>query len=197
MDFPLFGSDSGETRPRWERLAWLMQRCARHGGVNRIVIPFVDASAIQCEADIAAVEEGINAISSIIDSTNIELHLETALPPEEFAELLARIPNPRVKVNYDSGNSASLGFSPRAEFAAYGSRVGSVHLKDRRLGAGTVPLGSGDADFEGLLAALASLPYMGDFILQAARGAAGDELEWTRSNVRTARTMLRRLQGAA
>ena len=48
-----------------------------------------------------------------------------------------------MRVNYDSGNSASLGYRPRDEFAAYGSRVGSVHLKDRRLGAGTAPLGRG------------------------------------------------------
>jgi len=194
MDFPLLRSDRAEIRLRWERLAWLMHQCGRHGGVNRIVIPFVDASAIDSEADVDAVANGINAISSLIDSTHAELHLETALAPEDFAELLARIPHPRVKVNYDSGNSASLGFAPQAEIAAYGSRIGSVHLKDRLRGGGTVPLGSGATDFEGLFEALERLPYTGDFILQAARGAAGDELEWTRNNVRTARTMLRRLE---
>ena len=36
-----------------------------------------------------------------------------------------------IKVNYDSGNSASLGYDPTDEFAAYGERVGSVHIKDR------------------------------------------------------------------
>jgi hexulose-6-phosphate isomerase len=194
MEFPLLRSVGDEARRRWERLAWLMHRCARHGGVNRIVIPFVDASAIQSEADQAAVADGINAISSLIDSTNAELHLETALSPQDFAKVLARIPHPRVKVNYDSGNSAALGFAPRAEFAAYGSRVGSVHLKDRVLGGGTVPLGSGDTDFDGMFEALEGLPYKGDFILQAARGGAGDELQWTRNNVRTARTMMRRLE---
>jgi hexulose-6-phosphate isomerase len=194
MDFPLLRSDGDEMRLRWERLVWLMYRCARHGGVNRIVIPFVDASEIRSQADVAAVANGINAISSLIDETNAELHLETALSPQDFAELLARIPHPRVKVNYDSGNSASLGFVPRAEFDAYGSRVGSVHIKDRLRGGGTVPLGSGDTDFEGLFEALERVRYSGDFILQAARGSPGDELEWARNNVRTARTMLRRLE---
>ncbi len=55
-----------------------------------------------------------------------------------------------VKVNYDSGNSASLGYDPRDEFAAYGARVGSVHIKDRVKGGSTVPLGTGDTDFMAL-----------------------------------------------
>lgn len=195
MDFPFLRSSVGEAKDRWERLAWLMQQCARHGGVNRIVIPFVDASAIHSEVDTAAVAAGINAISPLINSTNVELHLETALSPEDFAKFLSRMPHPRVKVNYDSGNSASLGFAPRAEFAAYGSKVGSVHLKDRLLGGGTVPIGSGNTDFEGLFNALKKLQYSGDFILQVARGPAGDEFEWARNNVRTAHSMLRRLVG--
>ena len=117
----------------------------------------------------------------------------SALSAADFAALLSRIGDPRVKVNYDSGNSASLGFLPREEFAAYGSRVGSVHLKDRRRGAGTVPLGEGDANFDALFDALAKHRYRGDFILQVARGAPGDELAWTRTNVDTGRRMMQRL----
>jgi len=101
------------------------------------------------------------------------------------------LPHPRIKVNYDAGNSASLGYRPAEEFNAYGSRVGSVHLKDRRLGAGTVPLGEGDADFDELFGALSVVGYRADFILQVARGTEGDELEWARRNVRTARQMMR------
>ena len=50
----------------------------------------------------------------------MELHLETSLNPQRFAELLAKVPHPMLKVNYDSGNSSSLGYHPRDEFAAYG-----------------------------------------------------------------------------
>jgi hexulose-6-phosphate isomerase len=85
-------------------------------------------------------------------------------------------------VNYDSGNSASLGYSPRDEFGAYGARVGSVHVKDRVLGGGTVPLGRGDADFLGLLEGLRRTEYAGDFILQAARGESGGEVELAKHN---------------
>jgi len=192
MDFPLVGIDAEGAQPRWQRLAWLMKRCALLR-ITRIVVPFVDASAIRTPDEATAVVRGMNALGELIDSTNVELHLETALAPAEFAALLARLQHPRIKVNYDAGNSASLGFRPAEEFAAYGTRVGSVHLKDRRLGAGTVPLGEGNTEFDALFDALAAARYRGDFILQVARGAAGDELEWTRRNVRIGRQMMQRL----
>jgi L-ribulose-5-phosphate 3-epimerase len=87
-----------------------------------------------------------------------------------------------VKVTYDSGNSASLGYDTREEFAAYGARVGSVHIKDRVRGGGSVPLGSGDTDFKVLSQCLEEVGFRGDFVLQVARGAAGDEVAWARGN---------------
>ena len=45
--------------------------------------------------------------------------------------MLNALPHPVIKVNYDSGNSASLGYSVTEEFAAYGNRIGSIHIKDR------------------------------------------------------------------
>jgi hexulose-6-phosphate isomerase len=114
--------------------------------------------------------------------TNIELHLETSLPPEKFAALLALLPSPLVKANYDSGNSASLGYDVREEFSAYGARIGSVHLKDRVRAGGTVPLGSGNADLTALVEELKKVGYQREFILQVARGTAGEEVAWIRHN---------------
>lgn len=195
MDLPLVGVDGETAALRWERLGWLMTRGAALN-VNRIVVPFVDASAIRSAADFAAVVHGIGSLHDLIERTKVELHLETSLSPAEFAALLARLPHPGVKVNYDAGNSASLGFRPGDEFDAYGARVGSVHLKDRRRGGGTVPLGEGDTDFAAVFACLRAVNYSGDFILQVARGIEGDELEWTRRNVQTASEWLRNLQSA-
>ena len=195
MDFPLIGVDPKTGAMRWQRLVWLMKTCADLP-VNRVVVPFVDASAIRTPDDAAQVVKGINSLSDVIDATNVELHLETALSPSDFAALLARVNHPRVKVNYDAGNSASLGYRPRDEFAAYGTRVGSVHLKDRRLAAGTVPIGEGDTDFSELFDCRKAVDYRRDFILQVARGADGQELEWARRNAGIARRMMQSLRPA-
>jgi hexulose-6-phosphate isomerase len=117
------------------------------------------------------------------DETRVEIHLETSLGPAEFAKLLDSIPHPRLRVNYDSGNSASLGYSPANEFAAYGDRIGSVHIKDRVLNGGTVPLGTGNTDFPALFSCLEKIEYRGDFTLQVARGTPGDEVAWAKQNL--------------
>ena len=194
MDFPLTESNLAIAEPRWQRLAWLMRQAAALD-INRIVVPFVDASAIQTASDCRTVVRGMHALREVIDATRVELHLETSLAPRQFADLLAQIAHPGIRVNYDSGNSASLGYLPSDEFAAYGECVGSVHLKDRRLGAGTVPLGEGDTDFVGLFRALTQWGYRGDFILQVARGTSGDEVEWARANAVTARGWIQSFNG--
>ncbi len=182
MDFPFVRATAGARAERLQHLEWLLGQ-ARQIGVTRVVLPFVDQSAILDEADRSAVVEAVNGALPRARECGIELHLETALDPAGFAELLARLPHAEVKVNYDSGNSSSLGYRPADEFAAYGERVGSVHIKDRVHGGSTVPLGQGNAAFDELFAALGRVGYRGDFILQVARGAAGDEVAWARQNI--------------
>ena len=182
MDFPFVRATAAERAERLQHLAWLLGQ-ARQIGVARVVLPFVDQSAILNQADGEAVVEAVQGALPRARECGIELHLETALDPAAFAKLLERLPHAEVKVNYDSGNSSSLGYRPADEFAAYGERVGSVHIKDRVKGGGTVPLGQGNALFDELFAALGRVQYRGDFILQVARGDAGDEVAWARRNI--------------
>jgi hexulose-6-phosphate isomerase len=142
----------------------------------------VDASRIEGEEDLQTVVRVVQDALPTAKETGIELHLETALEPGPFANLLDRIPESLVKVNYDSGNSSSLGFVVEQELAAYGSRIGSVHIKDRLVGGGTVPLGTGDAEFPALFRGLEAVGYLGNMTLQVARGEAGREVEWARHN---------------
>lgn len=181
MDRPLLRASAQEIDERTETLGWLLGRCAMLG-VTRVVLPFVDASRIDSDAEVDDVAAVLGRLLPRLEETGVELHLETALGPDRFADLLARVPHSMVKVNYDSGNSSSLGYRPADEFAAYGSRIGSVHIKDRVRGGGTVPLGSGDTDFAALFRCLEDVGYAGDFVLQVARGTDGDEVAWARNN---------------
>lgn len=164
------------------KLIWLMNRC-HVSRISRVVLPFVDASRIESAARaqevIAMLREGLR----YAEMFRMEIHLETSLDPASFAALLESLPHPLLKVNYDSGNSASLGYNPSEEFAVYGERVGSVHIKDRVRNGGTVPLGTGDADFPALFKALRKVNYQGDFILQTAREKPGDEVALARRNL--------------
>src|ERR1039458_6134894 len=182
MDKPLLRCGEQELEERLQELARIF-RNASAVGVNRVVIPFVDASAIRSNDDLAAVRHALKAAMPFAEETGIEIHLETSLRPAEFAKLLDSIPHPKLRVNYDSGNSASLGYLPANEFAAYGDRIGSVHIKDRVLNGGTVPLGTGNADFPALFSCLEKIEYRGDFTLQVARGTPGDEVALAKQNL--------------
>jgi L-ribulose-5-phosphate 3-epimerase len=170
-----------ESKERINKLLWLLDRC-KLAGIRRVVLPFVDNSRIDNDAEEAQVVQVLLSVLGHAEKAGIELHLETALDPQRFGPLLAKLPHPYLKVNYDSGNSASLGYDAREEIAAYGARIGSVHIKDRIRGGGTVPLGTGNANIPVLLSELFRVGYKGDFVMQIARGDAGKELAWIRHN---------------
>lgn len=190
MDCPLLRCTESELKARLERLQWLIGICPEMG-IGRVVLPFVDHSRISSDGEQLLVIDYLRRLLPAAQAAAVELHLETDLAPEPFRRLLQALDHPLIKVNYDAGNSASLGYAPVDEFEAYGERVGSFHIKDRRLGSSTVPLGQGDADFASLREQLIRFDYQGDFVLQVARGVPGEETAWLREMSELAAEWLR------
>jgi L-ribulose-5-phosphate 3-epimerase UlaE len=152
-------------------------------GVTDIVIPCVDASSLKDEAASERFYSGMMPVIATAECFDVNLALETDLPATSFAAVLKRFASTRVKVNYDTGNSASLGYTPQQEIAAYGDYITDVHIKDRVLGGGSVELGSGDMDFDLFFKSLPSGNSDMFFIMQAYRDDAGvalfkKQLEW-------------------
>ena len=181
VERPLFSRTPEERDERFLKLKWLLSQSSKLG-VTRIVLPFVDHSSISSLEDKSCVEGQLQRMEPYLKECGIEIHLETSLDPAGFRQLLDVLAPSLYRVNYDSGNSASLGFDPADEFRAYGDRVGSVHVKDRKRSGGTVPLGQGATDFESLFHELQKSHYRGDLILQVARGVAGQEVDWAKKN---------------
>jgi L-ribulose-5-phosphate 3-epimerase len=186
MDFPLVRC-SEEQRARREIALHDLLRCAKKIGASRLVLPFVDASSIRTEGEKSIVLQVLERVLPFAEEAGVELHLEADFGPADFASFLARIPHASVKVNYDTGNSSGLGYVASEEFAAYGDRIGSIHIKDRmRLPGGgiiTKPLGQGSANFEDIFASVRKVGYSGGFTLQVARGNDGDEMNWIKEQV--------------
>jgi hexulose-6-phosphate isomerase len=183
MPEPLLRGAADELRERRAMLLWLLAR-ATELGVTRVVLPFVDASKIEDDAEAHRLVALLREVLAEAGPAAPEIHLETSLPPSRFATLMQWIDHPRVKVNYDSGNSSSLGYDFDEEFAAYGPHIGSVHIKDRVLGGGSKPIGEGDADFPKLVRNLNQIGFDGPVILQVARGETGREIDWAIRNRR-------------
>ena len=161
-------------------LHWLVDCCAAIG-VQRVILPFVDASSLQGPEEMSVLRKLLTGPLQDRLRKGVEVHLETDLPPDQFARLLESLPG-NVWANYDSGNSASLGFEVDDEFASYGTRIGSVHVKDRVRGGGTIPLGQGSARLPALFNQLRQRGYARDLVLQTARGPDGEEVSLARQN---------------
>jgi hexulose-6-phosphate isomerase len=187
MEHPLHGGDAAGGV---SVLKGLIENCSGLA-VRDIVIPCVDQSRLSGREDMDALVSAVGQCLPLAEEHGINLALETDLQPGEFASLLKKFGSDRVTANYDIGNSASLGYDPREELAAYGRLITDVHVKDRLRGGGTVPLGSGAADFGAVFAGLKGLGFAGPMILQAARREPGRETETVREYIEFVRKYLR------
>lgn len=144
-------------------------------GAGLIEVPMVDGSSVKTKKEEA---DAITLIRWICDTAaeyKILVGLETDFPPEKFGVFLDQIERGNIAANYDSGNSAALGYNHREELLNLGDYVYNVHIKDRVKGNGTVRLGTGNTDFDEVFAALKEIGYKNSLILQAARGEDGEE----------------------
>jgi len=143
---------------------------------TKLVIPLVDNSSLLNSKYTTIVINFFEKIHSKIVQNNIQICFESDFSPQELADFIERFPKDNYGINYDMGNSASLGYLPKEEFEFYGSRIINVHIKDRLLHGKSVPLGEGNADFESVFRCLKSTNYNGNYILQTARDAQGNHL---------------------
>lgn len=146
-------------------------------GLGHVLIPLVDNGRLETRAHEDDLVGVLQSLRPMLERDGLRVLFESDYPPAEVVRLMARLPGPTFGINYDIGNSASLGYRPAEEFAAYGQRVLAVHVKDRVRGGTTVPLGTGDADLPGAFRELARAGYAGDVILQTARAEDGRHVE--------------------
>ena len=157
-------------------LLWLISQAAKLSIVY-IVLPFVDASSLGTSLQQQGLVSLMQALGPKAAQVGLELHLETNLCPTLFKGILEAINHPSIQVNFDIGNSASLNYDPTEELTALAPFIGSVHVKDRMLGGSTVALGQGNADFPTCFNLIRKAGFSRHFVLQAARGKDGHEVE--------------------
>lgn len=171
MEAPLHSPDVNIRQNGREVIKTLISS-AKRLGVSDIVIPCLDKFSLS-DKDM---DNFVNSIFSVLDlaeEASVNLALETDMPPARILSLLNRFSSSRITVNYDIGNSASLGYDPEEEIAAYGGRISDIHVKDRLFGGGPVMLGEGCVDWNRVISALKKIGYNGLFVMQAYRDEDG------------------------
>jgi len=175
MEAPLHSENNSISNTSKEILLKLIENSAKLG-ITDIVIPCVDQSTLKGEDDQTRLIENLTEPIKFATKKKINLALETDLAPIPFLDLLNKLDSDIVKVNYDIGNSASLGFDIFEEFKLYGNRISDIHIKDRELGGGSVVLGAGNANFKSFFEVFSTLDFKGPIVMQVYRDDEGVEI---------------------
>ncbi|MCV6576616.1 MAG: sugar phosphate isomerase/epimerase [Cohaesibacter sp.] len=146
-------------------------------GIQKIVIPLVDNGRLDNQAQQECLITELLARKDFFDDHAITILFESDFAPKDLTQFIAHLPSSTFGINYDSGNSAALGFDVEEEWAAYSDRIINLHIKDRLYQGTTVALGTGAANFPALFACMNHYNYNGPIILQTARAENGDHLD--------------------
>lgn len=169
-----FWKAQGDEREVLERDFLAVAGACTAVGISMMVVPLVDNGRLETPAQEDALVAFLQNQAKLLSEHNLLVVFESDFDPAELARFIGRLDPALFGINYDIGNSAALGFNTSDEFAAYGHRIVNIHIKDRVLGGTTVPLGTGNANFESVFSALARIGYTGNYILQTARATNGD-----------------------
>jgi len=173
MQMPFWRVAGAERARRLAEFEAVAEGCAKVG-IKFIVVPLVDNGAMTNADEEKAVVEEFTKRAEWLKARGLAVVFECDYPAQKLADFIARFPQGVFGINYDIGNSAALGYDSAEEIEAYFPRILNVHIKDRKLGGTTVPLGTGNARLGETLAELVKRGYRGFYILQTARAADGD-----------------------
>ena len=177
-----------ENKKNYEILQKLLQNC-QYIGVKEIVIPFVDASKIDNNKKKENLIIFLKYFENILSENKIKLCLETDFNYQENRDLINKINSSHIRLNYDTGNSASLGFDTFEELKYNSDLICSYHIKDRKFQGGPVIFGSGDYKFDTFFSLINNKIIQPDYvILQSYRDDEGLEIflkqfEWFKSKL--------------
>ena len=143
-------------------------------GIRYVVVPLVDEGALGSQSEEDSLVNFLLLNKENIAKKNVIIVFESDYEPQRLAKFISLFPADVFGINYDTGNSAALGFCPIDELSLYGERVYNVHVKDRVLGGCSVSLGNGNAQIGAALGRLNEIGYRGNFIFQTARSTDSD-----------------------
>lgn len=138
-------------------------------GIKYVVVPLVDNGSVKTIEEENILRDFLLENLFLLKDNDIQILFESDYEPLLLKDFIGKFPDQYFGINYDIGNSASLGFDPDLEFKLIGKYIKNVHIKDRKFMGPTVYLGEGDAKFEKVFRNLKEYSYKGNFIIQGAR----------------------------
>ena len=134
--------------------------------IKYFILPLVDNSSIKSTIQEKNLIQEVIKLLKLINKKSYIL-FEIDYLPNQISKFIKKFKSNKVGINYDTGNSAGLGYDFKKELN-YFKYVKNIHIKDRKLKGKTVRLGFGNWQYKKFFK-LIGKNYNGNFILQTAR----------------------------
>jgi len=153
-------------------------------GIKFVVVPLVDNGSLQKLQHEKKLIIIFNSLVNFLKKNKIIILFESDYHPKKLRDFIRKF-NPDVfGINYDTGNSAALGYDVKKEFYYYGNYIKGIHIKDRILKSRTVRLGDGNVDFKLFFKLLKKVKYKNHIIFQTARSQNNNDVQEMKINLR-------------
>jgi hexulose-6-phosphate isomerase len=180
MQMPLIISGKRQSEQVDLLIAVLEQ--ARKLKVNTLVLPLVDGSSVTPENYGSYVDLLVEIATDHLDD-QLQIAIESDFAPQQLSKFIGQISNDQVGINYDTGNSAALGYDFKTEMAYYKDKILNVHVKDRYLAGTTCQLGTATPDlYQRLRFIKHNVPKV-NLIIQGARSKEGNDIGLAREYI--------------
>lgn len=170
---PFFKSKGKEFNKRVKLLKTIIINTQKIG-IKFIILPILENSSLKKPNEEKLFIREIKNLAKYLNHKSYFL-IESDYNPKKLLNLIKKMDTSKVKINYDTGNSAHLGYHFNKE-KIYFKYVKNIHLKDKTQKGLSVPLGSGKVNFKKFFLMLKKLKYKGHFSLQTARSKTGDHM---------------------
>jgi hexulose-6-phosphate isomerase len=153
-------------------------------GIKFIVVPLVDNGSLKKVWQEKKLIIIFNSLIDFLKKNKIIILFESDYEPEKLKDFIKKFDPDVFGINYDTGNSAALGFDVKKEFSCYGNSIKGVHIKDRILKGATVRLGDGNVNFKLFFKLLEKIKYKNHIIFQTARSKNNKDVQEMKINLR-------------
>ena len=158
-----------------ELISQVLQACQKLN-VKYLIFPLVDQSSIKDYDDYREYIKLFRYIDEKLLSDKIRIAIESDFEPKKVKQFMTDIGSENIGINYDTGNSAALGYDFEEEMSEYSAFVFNIHLKDRKFRGSTVPFGEGDAPLSEQIGYFKKNLNECNWVIQGARSRTGDDV---------------------
>lgn len=159
-------------------------------GAKVILLPVLENAELRSKEEKKVLMEALNQCINTLERCDVKIGFETELKNEEYYKLAYDFHSPNIGIYYDTGNCAFRGYDMKKDMEVLKDLLICVHVKDRVVGGGSVPLGTGDTNFKEGIPYLLDNGFEGNFTLQTY--FEDKHLETAATNIEFMRKLLRK-----